>query len=123
MAARNAKSAMPDTKSYEAVIEELHELLASVDPDPSWDSWTTTTEGWLKKLREIHTRRDQPEEIELHARRVLESFGGMGSLNDLFLSPQAGHKIGPDKKAIAAANAKLNQLRDDLHQLAKKLLR
>lgn len=50
---------------------------------------------------------------------VLSAFGGMGSSNDLVLSPLNGHKVDGDEVAIL--NRRLNSLLERIYSLAAKL--
>lgn len=50
---------------------------------------------------------------------LLSAFGGMGSFNDLFLSPANGHSL--SEADVSATNAKLNDLRTRLYGLAQAL--
>jgi hypothetical protein len=48
---------------------------------------------------------------------LLSAFGGMGSFNDLFLSPANGHYL--SEADVSATNARLNELRARLYDLAQ----
>jgi hypothetical protein len=49
-------------------------------------------------------------------REVLSWFGGMGSLNDLVISPLNGHLVTPDQEG--PANQRLDDLRWSIYHLA-----
>lgn len=49
----------------------------------------------------------------------LSAFGGMGSLNDLYLCPENRHRISPGE--VKAVNSELSKLIDDAWQVARAL--
>jgi hypothetical protein len=53
--------------------------------------------------------------------RLLRGFGGMGSFNDLVLSPLNNHKI--DESEVVFANNKLEEYRRKIYQLTSGLRR
>lgn len=50
---------------------------------------------------------------------MLSAFGGIGSINDLVLSPMNGHNI--EEKDVASANEKIQNLLGRIYEVAKKL--
>ncbi|WP_394388394.1 DUF6966 domain-containing protein [Shewanella woodyi] len=51
------------------------------------------------------------------ARTVLSKFGGMGSINDIYICTANGHNIKPEQEA--AANAELHELLECIYQHCK----
>lgn len=51
------------------------------------------------------------------ARTVLKKFGGMGSINDLYICFANGHNINPDQEA--AVNSELHELLECIYQHCK----
>jgi hypothetical protein len=64
---------------------------------------------WVHELDGIDT-----VHLKAHLLRTRRALGGMGSIADVVICPQAGHNISNDKSTIKAAN-------DRLLELTKKL--
>jgi hypothetical protein len=65
---------------------------------------------WSEKVRAALERRI------VDPREVLSWFGGMGSLNDLIISPLNGHVVAPDQEG--PANQQLDDVRSSIYRLA-----
>ncbi len=74
---------------------------------------------WADRLDEINHRIIQrwPEGPAL----LLELYGGMGSLNDVYLCPENNHKIRNEN--VQDVNQMLSQLTSKMYALAKELER
>jgi hypothetical protein len=84
-----------------------------------------TDAAGLLRAHQVH---HWPEQLEKYATRIqsndpgaasqlLDEFGGMGSLNDVWIDPRNGNLIAPDQ--IQAVNARLRQLLSQIYELAK----
>lgn len=94
----------------------MSELLLTLDDlasllrrhgEPHWSAWL---EGDARRLR--NGDRGALDHL-------LSAFGGMGSLNDLILSPVNGHAI--DEEDVERVNAELRRLASRLFTLAREL--
>ncbi len=85
--------------------DALRDLLALVEEvqDPFWS----------QKVRAALER----ETVDL--REVLSWFGGMGSLNDLIISPLNGHVVARDREG--SANQELDDCRSSIYHLASTI--
>ncbi len=89
-------------KELNLLLKEMYYLLNSVKE-----------EYWSRKIQ------DYLEENKDNLSEVSSWYGGMGSLNDLIISPLNNHYIGTEKESIL--NEKLDDLRDRVYQYIKKL--
>jgi hypothetical protein len=100
--------------------DEYKRLLAQVaDHLRSYDDrrWPAVLGEWLKEI--------SGEGIDVphaHLERTRRALAGMGSIADVVICPQAGHRISSNESEIRKANARLLQLVHDLHQEVEKLL-
>jgi len=67
---------------------------------------------WSQRLRTL-----SHESVDAAA--VLGLFGGMGSLNDLWIAPKHGQAV--DRAHVFTANERLDALRDTIYRLANEL--
>jgi len=75
--------------------------------------------GWAFRLRGDLERLEDDDGSGLD--HLLSAYGGMGSLNDLYLCAMNGHKV-RDAEA-KTLNARLNELTSEMWQVAKELSR
>ena len=57
-----------------------------------------------------------------HLARTRRALGGMGSIADVVIAPEAGHRIADDERVIKAANDKLLDLAQQLDKVVGRLL-
>ncbi len=97
---------MPMTTLLAQRIEKIVALLEEVG-DAHWTAWL------------------QQDVVDLRAgdhrgiQHFLSAFGGMGSLNDLFICPENRHRV--KKEDVDEVNRRLRVLLDDAWSLAKLL--
>ena len=72
---------------------------------------------WASLLRSYSARLEKGDRGA--AADLLKQFGGMGSLNDLFISPVNGHRI--DEGQVGVVNDELDQIRERLFAGANEL--
>lgn len=97
----------PDpTQQLVATLQEAVTLLRGCG-ESHWSTWLEENAGLIRdgNLRAVE--------------RLLGAYGGMGSLNDLYLCPENGHHIQPTQ--IAALNGHLRDLTSRAWDLAQKL--
>ena len=81
--------------------------------------WSGRLSEMAPKLRRAHGSGDRDLLLDaMH--EILTCFGGMGSLSDIYLSPQNGHKI--KDKEVEAVNARLGALRTQLFLSARQTI-
>lgn len=105
-----APSSGADAKLQELcqTIESLIPLLESA-AETHWANWLRTD---LQRLRSGDT-------YALH--HLLQSFGGMGSFNDLVIHQLNGHTV--EQNDVGQINDRLGDLRSDIYRLAHELER
>jgi hypothetical protein len=89
-----------------STLDELIELLESVEEE-QWSEWL---QGARSRLRAGDSRAIQ---------RLLQAYGGMGSLTDLTIHPLNGHRV--DEGEVAEVNEELHALRSQTHREATAL--
>lgn len=75
---------------------------------------------WAEHIRRILENPD----IDLapqHVEQILSWYGGMGSFNDLMISPRKGHII-PHDSSVDQLNTELNSLRSAIYEEAMKVI-
>jgi len=105
------------SERYGNLLTQLHSHLARYG-EPHW---TPTLEKWIAESKQIADAQTPISGYAPHLSRTRQSFGGMGSLNDISITPQAGYKIS-DWRA-RRVNGKLRRLRTDLFNETERLLR
>jgi len=60
--------------------------------------------------------------MKVHVTRTKKAFGGMGSLNDVSISPTATHNISRDVETIRSVDRDLSLLRERLFEATNGLL-
>ena len=88
------------------VLSETAELLRSY-----------AVEHWPERL-EIHAANVRAGSSEA-ASDILGDFGGMGSLNNVWIDPRNGHRVAMDQEQ--SVNDRLNTLRSEIYQLSRAL--
>ncbi len=83
--------------------------------------WPARLERWLAEL-DVAVEASQADAIVAHIGRSQRATGGMGSIGDVFISPEAGDRVPSDDLAIRLANDQLNALVNTLYQLTLSLL-
>ena len=91
--------------SYRDLLQQIRSHLAHY----SVPLWPTRLDDWLRELDRV-----DPEQLRAHLLRTRKALGGMGSIADVVICPQAGHDIPNDMPTIKAANDKLLKLVDEL---------
>jgi hypothetical protein len=105
----------------EGKIRKYRELLSNIrslfDAYGEFD-WASTISRWIDEL-DAAVANNSHVEIEKNMARTKKSLGGMGSIGDVVISPEAGHKIASDMTTTDNANERLLAL---VHQLWDELL-
>ena len=102
---------------YGKLLSQLHAHLARYGEH----HWTPKLEKWIAELKQMASVHTPIAGYSAHVSRTRQSFGGMGSLNDISITPQAGYKISTWK--VGSVNAKLQTLRTDLFNETERLSR
>ena len=84
--------------------------------------WSGVLQGWRSELDGISLSRSGLDTLRRHAARTKRVFGGMGSLNDVAISPMAGHKIPTDREIRRKVNRNLSELRGQLFEATNNFL-
>jgi|ERR1041385_1462027 hypothetical protein len=103
-----------DVTTYRSILTDIRDHLRRYDER----RWSARLDDWLRELDHIHS----PDELRSHLQRSQKATGGMGSIGDLTICPQAGHAIANDPAVIAAASKQLWALVSELYSEAKQLL-
>lgn len=103
-----------DITTYLDVLTRIREYLRSYDEK----KWSTRLDEWIRELRGI----DSTKALRIHIERSRRATGGMGSLGDLTICPQAGHAIVNDRAAISAASQQLWSMTSQLYAETTRLL-
>ena len=101
---------MNDTGGRELVeiLDDLIALLYGVG-EKHWSAWLRT-DGDLIRNRKFRG-----------VERLLSAYGGMGSLNDLIICPENGHKVDPVD--VDATNRRFQALKGEAYRVARALQR
>lgn len=96
---------------YEELLTKLDQLVLLLERhgEAHWVNWLSTD-------RKLLARSDAKA-----LAHVRSAFGGMGSLNDLYIHPANGHLI--DAEYLDKANNELSELRSDVYKLTVTLQR
>lgn len=92
---------------YKNLLCDIREYLERYNV-PSWPERLGQWAAELDNLEVLNYRK--------HLLRTQKSLGGMGSIGDIVICPEAGHKISTAPQAINAANAGLLSLVKELHK-------
>lgn len=96
----------PEVEELANLIQEASILLLT-HGEKSWGDWLRIDAQRVRSLDFYGVE------------HMLSAFGGMGSINDLVLSPMNGHII--EVKDVANANEKFRNLLGRIYKVAKKL--
>ncbi|MFN3653009.1 MAG: DUF6966 domain-containing protein [Armatimonadota bacterium] len=90
------------------LIDEAAELLRR-HGQTHWPDWLARNAMWIRRL-------------DLYGvETLLSGYGGMGSLNDIYLHSVNGHQI--DEKDVVSVNQRLRSLLTEIYLLATELRR
>jgi hypothetical protein len=81
--------------------------------------WPPILDEWLAELAACEGSSTRLEE---HLRRTRRAVSGMGSLGDVFISPESGHRIADDDETVHEANGDLLSLVRSLDREVAELL-
>lgn len=96
-------------KKIRTILEEIIGLMTKYHVEP-WREILEAIAGQLERAMESERPKHAVEALE----SLKELYGGMGSFNDVFISPEAGHQI-PHSK-VNSVNAELQRLQTLLYQ-------
>jgi len=103
-----------DTSRYREILTRIRDyLLIYAD-----QKWSGRVDEWIHELNESSS----PKSLRLHIERSQKATSGMGSLGDLTICPQNGHRIQNDRQLISEASNGLWALTSELYQESKALL-
>jgi len=83
--------------------------------------WSPRLKQWITEFDQLQRVHTPPGGFKGHVQRTLESFGGMGSLNDIVISRPSGHRLFLRFKTFRA-NARLKRLVSSLYTETTRLL-
>jgi len=81
--------------------------------------WPPRLAEWA---REFGSSQDDAAARVAHYERTRRALGGMGSIADVVIAPEAGHAIANDERTITAANDELLRLVQKLDKEVEQLL-
>lgn len=93
-----------DIETLSGRLEAISAMLTSFG-EKHWAAWLADDARRL--------RAGDPAALE----HFLSAFGGMGSINDLYICPQNGHRI--DEADVQASNEQLRRALSDVWELAR----
>jgi hypothetical protein len=82
--------------AYRGILIRIRDYLRNYEDR----KWSARLDGWLDELDSITPL----NALRAHVERSQRATGGMGSLGDLTICPQAGHAIANDRDAMSAAS-------------------
>jgi hypothetical protein len=97
---------MPDLDRYRRVLEEIGSTLIAYGVQV----WPETLDSWLHELNGLIGSQGSERALVQHVIRSRNATGGMGSLGDIVICPQAGHRISDEEGEISDVNATLRRL-------------
>jgi hypothetical protein len=100
---------------YKRSMKSLARFLS----DHGEERWSPILKQWLI---ELDASGENSQDLQKHLSRTRSSFGGMGSLNDLAITPSAGHKIYMNQEKIRKVNVKLSRLLQELYQATNEAI-
>ena len=101
---------------YGRLLSDLHSHLSQYGER----HWTPILQQWIADLEQLERVQTPISGYAIHLSRTKNSFGGMGSLNDVAITPQGGYSISSWKSR--GVNTKLHQLITDLYSETSRLL-
>jgi len=96
-------------------VERYRELILAISEHLAQygdQRWAPRLEGWLTELDDSETENKQY--LVDHVERMQKALGGMGSIGDIVICPEAGYSIQNEEGLIQKAN-------DDLLRLVRLL--
>ena len=99
--------------AYRNLLEQIRDHLSRYGVR----RWPPRLDEWIQELDSLG-----PEGLKSHLHRTLKSLGGMGSIGDIVICPEAGHDIPTERPLIKAVNDRLVALTDELYAEAKRRL-
>lgn len=100
---------------YTALLREIESHLSLFGER----KWAPRLAEWL---REYESAGLDSVMRRAHYDRTRRSLGGMGSIADIVITPEAGHRIANDRNAIDEANERLIRLVQRLDREVERLL-
>ncbi len=91
---------------YSELLKELRDHLARFEDR----RWPPLLGAWLRELERSERQQDVVKTGVDHLRRTQRALGGMGSIGDVVICPEAGHAIANDENEIRNANDRLLEL-------------
>lgn len=104
-----------NTDMYRARLVKVRRYLAEIRDG----RWPRVLDEWL---RDLPTAAGSPDRLEEHLKRSRRGISGMGSLGDLYITPEAGHLVAADDSSIRQANNGFLVLVRDLDREIGQLL-
>jgi hypothetical protein len=101
---------------YGRLLSDLHSHLTQYGER----QWTPILRKWLDDLEHLERVQTPISGYAAHLSRTKQSFGGMGSLNDVAITPQGGYGI--SNWESRGVNTKLRKLTTDLYRETSRLL-
>jgi hypothetical protein len=92
--------------AYRRLLEQVRDHLEKYGVP----GWPAQLDQWARELDRL-----DPAELKAHLVRTQKALGGMGSIGDVVICTEAGHKIANDKSAIKEANETLLALVEALY--------
>ncbi|SRR5260221_1846260 len=93
--------------SYTRLLRKLQDHLLK----HGVEDWPARFEQWIKEWNGL-----TPDQAKAHIARTQKALVGMGSVADIVICVEAGHKGVDDERSRQAANDKLMQLVDDVYE-------
>jgi len=112
-----AESMTQPAGKYGELLSDLHRHLTLYGER----HWTSILQQWIADLEQLERVGAPISGYATHLSRTKRSFGGMGSLNDVAITPQGGYSISNWKSR--GVNTKLRKLTADLYSETLRLLR
>jgi hypothetical protein len=100
---------------YIELLQAIEEHLASFGDI----RWPPRLAEWI---REFESAQNDSASRVRHFERTRRALGGMGSIADVVIAPEAGHTVAHDEKLVRAANDKLLRLVQSLDKEVGRLL-
>ncbi len=101
---------------YGRLLSDLHSHLTQYGER----HWTLVLQQWIADLEQLERVQTPISGYAAHLSRTKNSFGGMGSLNDVAITPQGGYSI--STRQSRGVNTKLRKLITDLYSETSRLL-
>jgi hypothetical protein len=108
----------PDLDRYRRLLEQIRSHLIAYGVQV----WPGTLDSWLHELNGLNGSLGSEGALVQHVMRSRKATGGMGSLGDIVICPQAGHRISDEEGEIRDVNATLRRLVSTLYAETTTLL-